>query len=176
MAMIARPGLDRAGEGDAAHQRMADQRRARLLAIAGDDIEHARREAGLRRELGEAQRGQRRLLGRLEHRRAAGGQRRRQRAGRHAERIVPGHDMGGDAERLQQREVDEVGPERDGRALHLVGGAGIVDQGRDDAVDVAARFLQRLADVERLQRAPAPPCAAAIASASAAAGGRARPA
>ena len=47
-------GLDRAGEGDAAHQRVADERRARLLAIAGDDVEHARRQAGAQRQLGEA--------------------------------------------------------------------------------------------------------------------------
>ena len=51
-----------------------------------------------------------------------------------------------------QREVDHVRPERDGGALHLVGGAGIVDQGGDHAVDVAARFLERLADVGGLQR------------------------
>ena len=43
------------------------------------------------------------------------------------------------------------GPERDGRPLHLVGGTGIVDQGRHHAVDVAPCLLERLADVGGLQ-------------------------
>ena len=77
-------GRDRAGEGDAADQRVADQRRARLLAEAGDDVEHAGRQAGLERQLGQAQGGERRLLGGLEHGRAAGGEGRGQRAGGHA--------------------------------------------------------------------------------------------
>ena len=110
IAMIARPVGDRAGEGDAAHQRVADQRRARLLAVAGDDVEHAGRQAGLQRQLGQAQSRERRLLGGFEHGRAAGGESRGQRAGGHAERVVPGDDVGGDAQRLQQREVDHAGP------------------------------------------------------------------
>ena len=151
--MIAPAGRDRAGEGDPAHQRVADQGRPGLLAEAGDDVEHARRDAGLERQLGQPQRGQRGLLGRLEHGRAAGGQRRPERTGGHAERIVPGDDMGGDAQGLHQREVDHFRPKRDGGTLDLVGGTGIVDQRRDHAVDVALRLLQRLADVRGLQPA-----------------------
>jgi hypothetical protein len=59
--------------------------------------------------------------------------------------------MRGDPLRLQQREVDHVGAERNGLALHLVGGAGVVAQRRHHAVDVALGVLERLADVERLQ-------------------------
>ena len=46
-------GLDRAGEGDAAHQRMRDQRRAGILAVAGDDVDHACGKPTPRAELGE---------------------------------------------------------------------------------------------------------------------------
>ena len=65
----------RAGEGDLVDVRVLDERGAGA-AVAGDDVEDARRDAGLERELAEAQRRQRRLLGGLEDDRAAGGQRR----------------------------------------------------------------------------------------------------
>ena len=58
---------------------------------------------GLERQLAEAQRGQRRLLGGLQHDRAAGGERRGDLPGRHQQREVPGHDLGADADRLAQR-------------------------------------------------------------------------
>ena len=53
-----------------AYERVADRH-----AVAGHDLEHARRE-DLLRELDEAQRGQRRLLGRLDDLDVAGGERR----------------------------------------------------------------------------------------------------
>ena len=56
--------------------------------------------AGLGDQVGEAQRGQRRLLGGLEHERAAGGERRRDLLHRHHQREVPRHDLGADADRL----------------------------------------------------------------------------
>ena len=56
---------------------MVDERRAGL-AVARDHVQDAGRETGLERELAEAQRGQRRLLGRLQHHRAARGERRRE--------------------------------------------------------------------------------------------------
>jgi hypothetical protein len=144
-------GRDRAGEADAAHQRVADQRLSGLRAETGDHVEHAVRQPGLLREPGEPEHGQGRLLGGLEDRRAARRQRRRQRAHRHAERKVPGHDVRGHALRLEQGEIDHLGSERDRRTLDLVGRAGVVDQRRDHAVDVAPRLADRLAHVAGLE-------------------------
>ena len=69
--------LGRAGEGDLVDVRMADHAVAGGLAQAGDEVEHAGRDARFGDEVGEAQRGQRRLLGGLEDRRCS---RRRARA------------------------------------------------------------------------------------------------
>ena len=47
--------LGRAGEGDLVDARVLDERRAGRLAIAGDDVDDARREAGLQGQLAQAQ-------------------------------------------------------------------------------------------------------------------------
>ena len=65
------------------------------------------RQAGLEQQLAEVERRQRRLLGRLEHHRAAAGQRRAELPRRHQQREVPGDDLADDADRLAQR-VGEV--------------------------------------------------------------------
>ena len=110
--------LGRAGEGDLVDVGMADQPVAGGLAKAGDDVEHAGREAGLGDQVGEAQRGQRGLLGGLQDDRAAGGERRRDLLHRHHQREVPRHDLGGDADRLAADiSVDRAGRERR-RARH----------------------------------------------------------
>ena len=79
----------------AAHQAVAGG-----LAQAGDEVEHAGREARLGDEVGEAERGQRGLLGGLEDERAAGGERGRDLLHGHHQREVPRHDLDGDADRL----------------------------------------------------------------------------
>src|SRR5262249_40322475 len=71
------PGLGRAGEGDPPDARVRDERRAGLLSDPLDDVEHAGREAGLGREVGEQRGRERRPLCRLEDDGAAGGQGRR---------------------------------------------------------------------------------------------------
>ncbi len=61
------PGrLGRPGEADPLDPRVADERRADLLADALDEVEHAGREPGLDRQVGEQRARQRRPLGRLE--------------------------------------------------------------------------------------------------------------
>ena len=59
--------LGRAGEGDRIHIHVPAERLAGGLAEARDDVEDARRDARFGRQLGHAQRRQRRLLGRLQH-------------------------------------------------------------------------------------------------------------
>ena len=85
--------LGRAGERDLVHVRVRGQRGAGGLAEAGDDVDHAVGDAGLGDQLGQPQRGQRRLLGGLEHHGAAGRQRRAELPRRHQQREVPRDDL-----------------------------------------------------------------------------------
>ena len=76
--------------------------------VPGDEVEHAGRQADLVDDLGEDERVQRRDLARLEHHRAAGGQRRRDLRGDLVQRVVPRRDRADDADRLahDQRVAD----------------------------------------------------------------------
>ena len=85
-------GLRRAGEADPLDPRVTDERRADLLADALHEVEHARREPGLDRQVGEQRARQRRPLGRLEDHGVAGGQRRGDLPRGEHERGVPRRD------------------------------------------------------------------------------------
>ena len=125
---------------------------APVVAVAGEHVERSLGEARLERQLAEPQRGQRRLLGRLQDDRAAGGERRGDLPDRHQQRVVPGDDLGADADRLAQRVAEHVaGGDRDRLALDLGRPAGVVAQVVDRGGDVALRGGQRLAVVERLE-------------------------
>ncbi|MNK46889.1 hypothetical protein D3C87_656840 [compost metagenome] len=91
-------------EAQLAHDIAFAQRGADIARAAGDDVEHARGHAGFFSQHGQRQRGQRRLLGRLDHHGAAGGQRRTDLAGDHGGGEVPGRDRGGDADGLLERQ------------------------------------------------------------------------
>ena len=82
---------------------MAGQRAPQARAEAGDDIDDARREAGLVDEAREFEQRRRAILGCLDHQRAARGQRRADLDGGEEELAVPGHDRGDDADRLAAR-------------------------------------------------------------------------
>ncbi len=130
---------------------MVDERGAGL-AVAGEDLDHALGEAGLQSELAEADRGQRRLLGRLEDQRAAGRERGGDLPRRHQQRVVPGHDLSADADRLAQRVAEHVaGRDGDRFALDLRRPAGVVAQVGDRGGDVAFGSAERLAVVERFE-------------------------
>ena len=139
-------------EGDLVHARVCDERGAGL-AVAGDDVEHAGRDARLEGELAEAQRGERGLLGGLEDGGAARGERGTDLPGRHQQREVPGDDLAADADRLGLRVAEHVAPgDRDDAALDLRRPAGEVLEVADRLGDVdGARELDRLAVVQRLQ-------------------------
>ena len=77
-----------------------DQRRSAGFAKAVDDVDHAGRQTHFREPVRKFQRGERRLLGGLQNAGAARGQRRRQLPRGHQQRIVPGDDLPGDADRL----------------------------------------------------------------------------
>ena len=131
-----------AGEGDLVDVGLAHERRAGH-AVARHDRDHARRQLGLLEDLGEQQRGERCGLGRLQHRRVASGERRRQLPGGHQQREVPRHDLAGHAERLDLAPAQRVG--------ELVGPARVVEEVRRRERHVhVARLADRLAAVHRL--------------------------
>ena len=132
---------------------MPSERLAGGLAEAGHDLEHAVRDSGLRRELCETQRGQRRLLRRLQHDTVAGRERRADLPARHQEREVPGHDGADDAERLAHERHDVARPGRRDLVVHLVDRLAVVGDalGRERDVD-GAGVADRLAHVERLEQ------------------------
>ena len=145
-----RPDRDRAGEGKVADAGMGGERRARLLAEARDDVERAGRKTRLPRQVGERERGEAGFLRRLQDAGVAHRQRRADGAPGDLHRIVPRHDMPGDAMRLAQG-VDRVAAEiGDGFAHDLVGGAGVKLHVARQRQRVGAALLQGLADVERL--------------------------
>jgi hypothetical protein len=144
-------GLDRSGEGHAVDEPMGGQVGARLLAEAGHHVDDAGWQACGEGEFGEREGGERRLFGGLQDGGAARGQRRGERSHRHAERVVPRRDMGGDAERLEFGEVHDVAAERHRDAFELVRRASAIAQGRHCAANVAAGRADRLARVMGLE-------------------------
>jgi hypothetical protein len=123
-------GLGGTGERHLVDIPVVAQRSAGGFAVAGDHVDHARGEAGQFGQFAEAQGAERGLLGGLDDHCAAGGQGRRHAPYRQFERVVPGHDNGGDADGLAQA-VGEHFPRSGGRqgfAGDLGGVAGHVAQ------------------------------------------------
>jgi hypothetical protein len=134
-----------AGAGELALNRLADLRGAReghlvdpgghergsRRAVAGNDVDDARRELGLAQDVAKQQCGQRSRLGGLQHNRVAGSERGRDLPGEHQQREVPRDDLAGDADGPRT-------PVREG-VLELVGPARVVEEvrGRERQVDVA---------------------------------------
>ena len=142
-------GGDAADEADLRHLRMRDQRDARV-ATAGDDVEHARRKNAVP-ELCDPQRRKRRLVGRLDDERVAGGERGAALACGEEQRMVEGADPADHAQRLAQRVVERAGADRNRAALDLGDESGEVLHVRGADLDVEAHRLERIAGVERLE-------------------------
>ena len=122
-------------------------------AVAGDDLEHALGHAAPRRRARPARApSQRRLLGGLDHDRAAGGERGRRLARDHRGGEVPGRDPGGDADRLLEDDDPLVRLVRRDRvavdALRLL--AEPLEE-RGGVGDLAPRLGERLALLARQQ-------------------------
>ncbi len=141
-----------AGEGDLVDVGMGDERGAGG-AVAGEDVDDARREADLERELAEAKRRERGLLGGLEHDGAAGGEGGRELPGGHQQGEVPGDHLRADADGFAAGVAVHPGAGGDGQdgALDLGGPAGEVAQVRGGSAHVdVLREADGLAVVERL--------------------------
>ena len=140
---IALPTSVEPGERDLVDVLVRDERGAGA-AVAGDDVDDARRQLRLAHDVAEEERGERRRLRRLEHDGVAARERGRDLPREHQQREVPRDDLPGDADRLRL-------PVRE-RVLELVGPARVVEEvrGGERQVDVA-RLLDRLAAVQRLE-------------------------
>ena len=142
----------RAGEGDHIDIHMEAERLTGLFAEARYDIEDAVGDACFRCDLGKAERGKRRLLGRLHDDGIACGERRAEFPGAHEEREVPRHHGGDDTQRFARDHADRIAARRRDLVIDLVDGLGIPLHGGDDAVDIhALRKGDRLAHVERFE-------------------------
>ena len=118
------PHLGRAGEADLAHGGVVDEALAHDAALARQNLQDALGKACLERQLADAQRAERRQLGRLEHDRVAGGQRRGEAPAGDGHGEVPGHDDAHHAERLVEGDVEAAG-DGDLPAAVALGGAGV---------------------------------------------------
>ena len=155
--ILRRRGLDqrahrhRACERDVPHAGVRRQRRAGFLAQPRHHVQRAGRQS---RRFGDAREGQRReagFLGRFEHAGIAHRQRRADAAADDLHRVVPGHDVRGDAVRLTQRERGVAVGEGQGLAVHLVGGTAVELQVARQRHGVGATLPERLAHVQRFQ-------------------------
>ena len=127
--------------------RVAHERVAGGLALAGDHVEHAGRE-DVGGQLGQPQRGQRGELARLEDEGVAGGERGPELPGRHVERVVPRRDADAHAERVAAQHrgvVLEV--LAGGLGLHGAGRPGEEPEVVDGEVELELDDRHRLADV-----------------------------
>jgi hypothetical protein len=130
-----------------------NDRAARGRAKAGDDVDHAVRDAGFLRQPRHAQAGERGLFGRLHHDRTPGRQCGPPFPGGHQHREIPGNDLSDHADRLAPRVAEEIAADRNRLSVNLVGPTGVVAQAIDGQRQVACfRFADRLSVVERFQR------------------------
>ena len=119
--------------------------------MAGDDVDHARRETGLFDQAAEIEHRRRGVLGRLQHNRVTRRQRRPDLHCDEEELRVPRHDRGHDAERFALGEDEQVRLV-DGQSLaaDLVGAAGVEVEELGDVFRLPARLLQHLAGIDGL--------------------------
>ena len=135
-------GGGRSGEGDLVDAGVGDEVLADLAA-AGHDVDHAGRHAGLVEGLGQHEVAQRRLGRRLEHDRAARGQRRGHLPGRQRDRGVPGDDGGDHADRLVGHQAGAVAGDHRALELERADQVGVVVEHRRHQAGLGRR---RLAD------------------------------
>ena len=139
-------GFGGAGEAEFAHQRVFGQHFSDGAGGAGDDVEHARRNACLFGQRRQRQRGKRRLRCGAHDKGAAGGQRGRGFAGDHRIGKIPRRDGGTHADRLFEHQHAAVGRGRgDGVAVHPFGLLGIPLDIRRAVGNLALGLGQRLA-------------------------------
>ena len=152
--LVDRPaGGIRARKGDLLHQRVLDKRSTYFLAEAGDHVHHTGRESRLLDQLDEFQRRGGSEFGRLQHRGAAGGERRGELPRGQQQRRVPRGDHCDDAQRLVPGEVEvALLVQRDDRTLDLVGQSAEVVVPLRDVIELALHLGEQLPVVAHFDR------------------------
>ena len=143
------PGLGVPGEGDLPDERMLRERRADLLARAGDDVEHALGEMR-GADAGEMKHGEWRVRRRLQHHGVSCDQRWGNFPRGDEDGHVPRHDRRDDAVRLAARVAEHRLAERDRLAFELAAKAAEVAEDVGDRLRLGARL--RADGVPRLGR------------------------
>ena len=147
-----RADRDRAGEREVVRRRDAPASAAPASSPRpGTTLSAPAGKPASLRDAREGERGQAGLFGRLEHAGVAHRQRRADAAADDLHRVVPRHDVAGDAVRLAQRQRGVAVGEGDGLAHHLVGRAAVELEVARQRQRVGAALLQRLADVQRFE-------------------------
>ena len=100
------------------------------MPVARHDIHYARRKTHIRHQPGDAQRAQRRELGRFQNDRIAGRQRRTHLPAREKQREIPRHDCAHHAQRLARNVVQKAGFHRHHGALYFVRNTAEIPEGR----------------------------------------------
>ena len=141
--------LGRAGEGELGDPGMIGERAAALLAVAGDHVQHARRQEFLA-DVGHHQNAHRRVLGRLQHQHVTGAKCRGDLERSQHHRRIPRDDGADDADRLAARVGKHVLAQRHGLALELRRKPAEVpeDVGREPGL-AACLGAQRVAGLKR---------------------------
>ena len=140
-----------AGEDHLAHELVIDEALADHRSLAGQNLQHAFGNAGLKCKLAKTDGGERSDLGGLEHHGAAGRKRRRESPAGDWHREVPRHDDADDTDRLLERHVDATG-HRNLATEEALGGAAVVLQNIGDVVDLPPGIADGVAGVDDLQK------------------------
>ena len=123
------------------------------VAIAWQHVQHASRDTGFDRQLGDADGGQRRFFGRLEHHRVTGSQRWAEFPAGHQQREVPRYDGTDHTYRLAGNQAKLVVRGRGDFVVDLVDGFGSPVNGLGRTRDVdAGGVADRLAHVQGFQQ------------------------
>jgi ParB family chromosome partitioning protein len=144
--------LGRAGERERVHAHVAPSAWPARRAETRDDVQDTIRHARLGGQLREADRAERRQLGRLDDQAVPGGEGRGGLPGGHHEREVPRQDRGDHAHRLADDHAERLGTARRDRVEQLVGGLRDPAEGLDGLGQVhVAAVGDRLARLERVE-------------------------
>ncbi len=138
------------GERDVVDAAVRAQRGARLVAVAGDDVQRARRKAHPGGELGQAQRREARVLAGLHDAGVAGRERAAHRPPEDLHRVVPRDDVPRHAVRFANRQDGVPRLEGNRVAVQLVARAGVVLEVAGERRGVVAGHSQGLAGVAGL--------------------------
>ena len=130
---------------------MLHERRAASFAESGDHIDHALRQADIVETLGEFERGERRLLGGLQHAGASGGERGSELPCAHQQWIIPRDYLSRDSDGLFQRQAHRIVWHGIYVADNFRRQATIVFKAGCDIVDVKFGFDNGLASISAFQ-------------------------